>query len=230
MASEPIDTSDRPSMISVRCDGGCGEWIVIDSERPGGHCSTCLVESLGGATVGTYPKPDSWSTAHNPPPAPAVYPPSTAPTATTIRIPDPNVTAYCDRKDHPTPPRIPIMSAHPDDVTSAYYLHDLVHHQPNGWLIGGPGGATGDVCNPCGGGNPDKTPMQQPRHDLCARGTRGRGRDCPCTHDRPHMRGIKPNTRPTQARPYQRPTEPEPALPRYITTYLPDPEDTDTDD
>jgi hypothetical protein len=82
-------------------------------------------------------------------------------------------------------------------------VHDLVNHQPDGWIIGPAGGATGRICNPCGGADQYGRPYQKPagpRHHLCEAGQRrGRGRsaDCDCRH-RPdhrvqphlHRRGI----------------------------------------
>jgi hypothetical protein len=189
---------------------------------------------------GTVPPPDHWFTAHNPPPAPAVYPPSINP-PTGIRVSDPNVRALC--LDHPEPVDLHLMSLDPDDIRLAYLLHDRLWHNPHGWLIGGPGGADGDVCNPCGGGARDKTPLVTvgpdgeeftgPRHDLCLRGkTRGRGRDCPCQHDREYMRGLKPSTAVDRLRAdTQRATQPDPTPPPVIDPptagYLFDPEDPD---
>lgn len=84
---------------------------------------------------------------------------------------------------------IPLVSLSTEDIDTAFRMHYQVAHAPAGWLIGGAGGADGEVCDPCGGG--DRGRPMEPRHDLCRRGGRGKGRDCSCTHDRAHMRGTK---------------------------------------
>lgn len=241
MAREPIDTSSRPSMRSVACAGDCGEWIVIDSGFTGdGYCSKCLTLRVGLAAAGTTVEPPpQWFARNNPPPPFAVYPPG-APIAG-IRVADPDVAGYCLAHDPPV--SIHLMTLDPYDISLAYRMHDIMFHQPTRWLIGGPGGADGDVCNPCGGGDRDKNPLitvidgkefKGPRHDLCLRGNRrgGWGRNCPCQHDRPWMRGIKPDTpdrpvKPTPKPPASKPVVSEP--PVIITGYLFDPEEEDPD-
>lgn len=232
MAREPIDTSSRPSMRSVECGGECGEWIVIDAAFTGkGYCSKCLTQQVGMAATGTaVAAPPQWFSRNNPPPPPPVYPPG-APIAG-IRVGDPDVAGYCLAHDPPI--SIHLMTLDPYDIRLAYEMHDIMFHRPTRWLIGGPGGATGDICNPCGGGNKDKTKMEQPRHDLCLRGNPrgGWGRNCPCHHDRPWMRGIKPDTPDRPVTPTPRPPANEPVVsepPTIITGYLFDPEEEDPD-
>lgn len=230
MASEPIDTSVWPSMVSVQCGTGCGEWIVVDRAYTGtGFCSGCLADRTGGGVAASYPAPPEWSAAHNPVPPPAVYP-ERQNTVLPFRTDyDPNVNAVCI--SHPTAVAIPLMTV--ADAPLAYRIHDHLNHRRWGWLIGGPGGANGDVCDPCGGGTKDKKPLTDgPRHDLCLNGrTRGRGGDCPCRHDRPWMRGIKPGA---PAAPAAAPA-PEPAAAPVIPvhdqmTFTLDPEEDDSDD
>jgi hypothetical protein len=166
----------RLGMKEVRCSGRGGETCTvrlgIQPDATEGRCAKHLP-----------PKPV---------PEPAVYPPSSHPPAA-IRVADPNVAAYCP---HPNEfVNLNLMSLDPDDIRLVYQLHDQLHHRADGWLIGGPGGGVGDVCNPCAGWNTkEKKPLTDgPRHDLCLNGrTTYRGGDCPCTHDKPHMRGIKP--------------------------------------
>lgn len=229
MADQPIDTSSRPSMTSVPCADECGSWIVVDRAFTGkGYCTPCLIARIGSVAGATIEAPPQWFSKNNPPPPPAVYPPGADIAA--IRVSDPDVAGYCLAHDPPV--SIFLMSLDPYDISLAYRMHDILYHAPTRWLIGGPGGATGDICNPCGGGNKDKTPMEGgPRHDLCLRGNPrgGWGRNCPCQHDRPYMRGIKPETGDRPARPAPvKPTAAEPVVsdpPVIITNYLFDPEE-----
>ena len=227
MADEPIDTSSRPSMTSVPCADECGSWIVVDRAFTGkGYCSNCLIARIGTTAGAVIAPPPQWSSKNNPPPPPAVYPPGAD--IAGIRVADPEVAGYCLAHDPPVSIHLMTLDSH--DITLAYRMHDIMHHRPTRWLIGGPGGADGDVCNPCGGGNKDKTRMDQPRHDLCLRGNPrgGWGRNCPCRHDRPYMRGIKPEPDGRAASPTPKPPTAGPVVsdpPVIITGYLFDPEE-----
>jgi hypothetical protein len=257
VANEPIDTSARPSMVSVACHGGCGQHIVADREYTdrGGltFCSICRWEQIGGGntTAVVHEKPAHWFTANNPGPPPAAYPPSTI-EAYAVRVNDPDVDGRC--LAHPldsTDGDLRLMTADPGDVELAFALHDFFHHNTGDgpWLIAGNTGRTGDVCNPCAGAKWDKDQGKTvamdggPRHDLCLRErTRGRGGDCPCVHHRPYMKGIKPGDRDRpgavdRARDmlaeHNKPTTgkpPEPPKPTIITGYLFDPDEEATDD
>lgn len=160
---------------------------AICAGRDGESCTVRLavaLDAIDGHCTKHLPRP--------PVPEPAVYPPSTHPPAA-IRVADPRVAAYCPHPDRLVD--LHLMSLDPEDIRLVYQLHDQLHHRPDGWLIGGPGGGEGDVCNPCAGWNTkEKKPLTDgPRHDLCLNGrTTYRGGDCPCTHNKPHMRGIKP--------------------------------------
>lgn len=247
MADKPIDTSDRPSMVSVRCGGpDCGEWIVVDRAFTGtGYCSDCLLTNLDASgPVTAVTPPDHWYTRHNPPPPPADYPPTAG---AAIRAANPDVAAACTSHGGTYPVPVPLLSLNPDDITIAFAAHDQVAHRD--WLIGGPGGANGDVCNPCAGAVYDraqgKTVVMEggPRHDMCLNGrTRGRGGDCGCTHNKPWMRGTKPRNRdtpgavertraildrhrPPTAEEFKTPPAPEHPKPLIITGYLFDPEE-----
>lgn len=208
MADQPIDTSARPSMTSVQCGGpDCGQWIVVDRAYDGvGYCSGCLHAKLGGTDHPRVDPPPEWFSEHNPPPPFAVYPPGAD--IAGVRIGDPDVAGRCLAHPLDDPAGdLHLMTLGPADITVAFAVHDHLWHRRDGWLIGGPGGADGDICNPCGGGGRDKAPLTTtlpggevytgPRHDLCLRGDPrgGWGRNCPCTHDRPHMRGVKPGVR-----------------------------------
>lgn len=244
MAKDPIDTSSWPTMASVQCGGdGCDQWILVD-RTPGieftgtGRCTGCLHARIGMPAVTTVDPPAHWFREHNPLPPDPVYPPSVDPPAG-VRLGDPDVSAACTgnprtgRLDHGPLYPISLYSLDPADVAVAFGVHDHLWHRPRGWLIGGPGGADGDVCNPCGGGNKDKSRMEQPRHDLCLRGNPrgGWGRNCPCTHDRPYMRGIKPDQADgapavQTVRDRLAATRPEPTPPPVATAfYLFDPEE-----
>jgi hypothetical protein len=256
MADKKIDCSAWPSMTSVQCGGGnCNEWIIVDGAFTGtGYCSACLHARVGGdSLIVAVDPPDAWFSAHNPGPPSAVYPPSPH-TGIGIRTGDPDVAGRC-LAHHLTDPAgdLRLLSLDPADIHIAMTLHRQQHHdpftvaggRPIGWLIGGPGGADGDICNPCGGGGKDKAPLVTtvggdtytgPRHDLCLRGNPrgGWGRNCPCTHDRPHMRGIKPGSPDPAARTVQHVQDilddhhTPPAIPIPEQGYLFDPEE-DTD-
>lgn len=201
MAAEPIDVTDTP-FVCVTCVD-CGTYVVaVPGQEADARCIECgRAEITHGWAVPieipadlappriTYPDP--------------TYPPSPHRTGG-VRVGSPDVAGRCLAHPLNAPDGdLRLMSLEPADVTVAYALHDQLHHRRTGWLVGGPGGATGDICNPCGGGNKDKTRMEQPRHDLCLRGNPrgGWGRNCPCTHDRPHMRGIKPGADTTSTAP-----------------------------
>lgn len=237
MAKQPIDITGRPSMISTRCGGdNCDEWIVVDRAYTGtGHCSSCLnrIVERGDEAVTADPPPQ-WFSKHNPPPPDPQYPPGQP--IVGLRTADPNVSGYClSCPIGSSRAVLQLMSLSPDDIHIAVETHRRLWHTRDGWLIGGPGGADGDVCNPCGGAYWDKEqgkvlPLQQPRHDHCLRGrTRGRGRDCPCNHDRPYMRGVKPGAaekgqQVQQVQQILAAHRPQPVQ-TAITDYLTDPEE-----
>lgn len=244
MAREPIDVSSWPSMVSVQCSRPvCDEWVAVIPEHANtARCGIHIAEDVGLTTNLNPEKPAHWFTANNPPPEPPVYPPSEH-EGVTVRVENPDLTARCldHRLDDPAG-QIILYSLDPLDVTVAFGAHDHRHHNPTAWYIGGAGGADADICNPCGGGSKDKTPLPDgPRHDLCLRGNPrgGWGRNCPCTHDKPYMRGTKPGDRdiPGAVDRYRADLaarQPEPApppAPTIIANYLWDPEEEiDTDD
>lgn len=200
MAKQPVDTSDRPSMQSVECGDRCGEWIVVDRAYTGvGYCTACARRRIGAPTLTPITDPpDHWFSRHNPPPPDPVYPPGRA---AAVRVGDPDVSGYCT--GHPTSHNLNLMSTDPVDIAVACAVHDHVWHNPHGWILGGVGGANDDICRACAGAKWDSDIGKEvameggPRHDLCLKGrTRGRGANCPCTHDRPYMRGIKPGDHP----------------------------------
>ena len=248
MASEPIDTSSRPNMRSVQCQDGCGEWLVIDGAYTGkAYCSACLANRIGLNHAVTEPPP-AWFSANNPPPPSAVYPPRVdTGTHTPVRVADPNLTGYCIQHRKPVP--MVIHGLNPDDITVAFAAHDRTWHTPGAWLLGATGGAGDDICRACGGAYWDKEAGREmpltdgPRHDLCLKGkTRGRGGNCPCTHDRPWMKGVKPTNldvpgavRRTQEilaahRPPDEPEPPKPTPPPVAMFGLFDPDDEENPD
>jgi hypothetical protein len=256
MADKPIDCTDRPSMTSVQCGGNCGQWIVVDKAYTGvGYCTSCALERIDVEHAdGTRMAANNYLFNGDPnaPPAdprtinypPAVYPPSGR--ASNIRPADPDTAGYCMR--HPRPANVGLMSLTPADVAIAYAIHDHIHHRPDAWLIGPAGGADDDICRACAGAKWDRDIGKEvameggPRHDLCLKGrTRGRGANCPCTHDKPHMRGIKPGdphpadvpgavARLRAELAAHNPPPPAAPAPPPIAAYLFDPEEYDTDD
>jgi hypothetical protein len=205
VADDPIDTTDTP-FVNAEC-AGCGTNVVAVPE----HAATSFCIECGRAAAEithawAVPVPVDPPELARPTylPPPAVYPP-TEPTEG-LRVADPDVAGRCLAHPPASPEsHIRLMSLDPDDIAVAFGIHDHLWHNPTGWLIGGPGGADGDICNPCGGGGKDKRPLTTvldngeaytgPRHDLCLRGNPrgGWGRNCPCQHDRPYMRGVKPD-------------------------------------
>ena len=90
-------------------------------------------------------------------------------------------TGRCGHRYCRTPVTVPLGD--PIGISTAFAIHEQVHHEPAGWLIGSAGGATTNVCNPCGGQNDDRTPRAGgPDHTACRAGMRGRGGDCECRH------------------------------------------------
>jgi len=73
MADEPIDTSYRPSLVSTRCGGGCGQWVLaVATLTTPGYCEHCLRKQVGGTGgIPVVARPPEWASEFNPPPPPA---------------------------------------------------------------------------------------------------------------------------------------------------------------
>lgn len=172
------------------CNGHCGNTIVVVEEHAhDALCSGCLMTRINETLVMPPGTVKQWTPPRTVTPPEPVYPPSSKAAIAPFLT---DVEAVCINHRHPV--HLALTEDTPEAIARAYYIHDHVFHKTGTWLIGGPGGANGDICNPCGGGNRQGGPLEGgPRHDLCLKGrTRGRGNDCPCTHDKPYMRGIKP--------------------------------------
>lgn len=162
----------RHGLHWVTCTG-CTTTVAVTVDRTDGQCP----DHAARPTIPTPPPPAA--PGHN---------------RTAIAAINPDLTARCLIRWCPNN-TIALTTGTPAEIALVYAVHDSTYHRDDTWMVGPAGGGSGDICNPCAGWNgKEKQPLTDgPRHDLCLRDkTEWRGGDCPCTHHKPHMRGIKP--------------------------------------
>lgn len=192
MADEPIDCSGS-HYVSARCVG-CGTHVVavpeqidqarcLDCRRTHEQITVPWFTPYGKwhPTVG-YPAPGSAGAISDGKMThfgPAEY--EIGQKLSHFAPSDPHITLRCVSCGETWPQ---VLGLDDSGRVRAFADHDRIAHHPNAWLVGGPGGANETICDPCGGGGPEKRPRDGgPDHSKCLKGKKsGWGGRCDCQH------------------------------------------------